>query len=68
MGVVLSGMGKDGRDGMAAVKAAGGITLTQSESTCVVYGMPRMVVEAGNSDYIVDINEMGSFILSCLDG
>jgi two-component system chemotaxis response regulator CheB len=50
LGVVMTGMGSDGRDGAAWIKAKGGIVLTEAEGTCVVYGMPRSVVEAGLSD------------------
>jgi two-component system chemotaxis response regulator CheB len=67
LGVVLSGMGRDGLEGLSAIHAQGGRTIAQSEKTCVVYGMPRMVIEANVADYTVDINEMGSFILGCLD-
>ncbi|QSQ22193.1 chemotaxis-specific protein-glutamate methyltransferase CheB [Pyxidicoccus parkwayensis] len=47
VGLVLTGMGEDGREGSRAIRAAGGTVLTEAESSCVVYGMPRAVVEAG---------------------
>ncbi|MBZ4398624.1 chemotaxis-specific protein-glutamate methyltransferase CheB [Myxococcus sp. AS-1-15] len=47
VGVVLTGMGDDGRDGARAIREAGGVVLTESESSCVVYGMPRAVDDAG---------------------
>lgn len=50
LGVVMTGMGNDGTAGAAHVKARGGFILTEAESSCVVYGMPRAVVEAGSSD------------------
>jgi two-component system, chemotaxis family, protein-glutamate methylesterase/glutaminase len=50
LGVVMTGMGSDGREGAAWIKAKGGTVLTEAEATCVVYGMPRSVVEAGLSD------------------
>ena len=50
MGVVMTGMGADGRDGAAWIKARGGQVITEAEQSCVVYGMPRSVVEAGLSD------------------
>ncbi|MGL6073261.1 MAG: chemotaxis-specific protein-glutamate methyltransferase CheB [Fimbriiglobus sp.] len=46
-GVILSGMGDDGLKGMAKIYDAGGLTLAQEASSCVVYGMPRRVIEAG---------------------
>lgn len=49
LGVVLTGMGDDGLEGSQAIVAAGGEVLTESESSCVVYGMPRVVKEAGLS-------------------
>jgi two-component system chemotaxis response regulator CheB len=50
LGVVMTGMGADGRDGAAWIKAQGGQIVTETEDTCVVYGMPRAIVEAGLSD------------------
>jgi two-component system chemotaxis response regulator CheB len=47
IGVVLSGMGHDGADGIAAIAAAGGVTIAQDEETSVVYGMPRSAAERG---------------------
>lgn len=49
LGVVLTGMGDDGLKGARALREAGGEVLTESEASCVVYGMPRVVVEAGLS-------------------
>lgn len=66
LGVVLTGMGSDGLDGMKALKAKGGRALAQSDSTCVVYGMPKAIVDAGLADEIVDIDEMGEAILQNL--
>ena len=66
LGVVMSGMGADGRDGAAWVKAAGGMVLTESEESCVVYGMPRAVVEAGLSDGSVALDSMAEAILERL--
>ncbi len=63
LGVVLTGMGSDGLDGMRVLKAKGGRALAQSDSTCVVYGMPKAIVDAGLADEIVDIDDMGEAIL-----
>ena len=49
IGMVLTGMGDDGCRGAGAIRAAGGLVLTESADSCVVYGMPRSVVEAGFS-------------------
>lgn len=60
--VVLTGMGKDGLEGAKAVKKAGGRILVEAESTCVVYGMPRAVAEAGLADEILPLNELPAAI------
>jgi two-component system chemotaxis response regulator CheB len=60
--VVLTGMGKDGLDGARAVRKAGGRILVEAESTCVVYGMPRAVVEAGLADEILPLHELPAAI------
>jgi two-component system chemotaxis response regulator CheB len=60
--VVLTGMGKDGLDGARAVKAAGGRVLDEAESTCVVYGMPRAVAEAGLADAVYGLDELPAAI------
>jgi two-component system chemotaxis response regulator CheB len=62
----MTGMGSDGREGAAWIKAKGGRVLTESEETCVVYGMPRSVVEAGLSDQSVGLDEMADAILEQL--
>ena len=63
LGVVLTGMGADGRDGAAWIKAQGGLVYTEAEETCIVYGMPRAVVEAGLSDRSVPLDQMAEAIL-----
>ena len=66
IGVILTGMGKDGAQGMKAIKEKGGYTIAQNKETCIVYGMPKEVVDNGNALAIVPINEIGGFIVSCL--
>ena len=66
LGVVMTGMGADGREGAAWIKARGGRILTEAESSCVVYGMPRSVVEAGLSDSAAPIDNMAAAILERL--
>lgn len=58
VGVVLTGMGTDGTLGAQAIKSAGGIIIAEEESSCVVYGMPRSVVEAGLADKIVPLRKI----------
>ncbi len=66
VGVILTGMGYDGAKGMAAIKRVGGNTITQNEATCVVYGMPRVVVEMGKADKIMPITEIAQGISDML--
>ena len=66
LGVVMTGMGNDGREGAAWIKAKGGRILTEAEESCVVYGMPRSVVEAGLSDSSVMLEQMAAAILERL--
>jgi two-component system chemotaxis response regulator CheB len=66
LGVVLTGMGADGTQGASWVKAQGGRILTESEESCVVYGMPRSIVEAGLSDGAVPLGEMARVIIEAL--
>ena len=61
MGIVLTGMGRDGSEGLQKIRLAGGITIAQNEESCIVYGMPKEAVELGAVDFILqpeDINLM----------
>lgn len=55
---VLTGMGADGRKGSSLLRAQGATILAQNEETCVIYGMPKAVVEAGLADYVLPIDEI----------
>ncbi|HXD72990.1 MAG TPA: CheB methylesterase domain-containing protein, partial [Vicinamibacterales bacterium] len=63
LGVVMTGMGDDGRAGAAWIKARNGSVLTESEDTCIVYGMPRAVVEAGLSDASIALERLADAIV-----
>jgi len=56
--VVLTGMGQDGRAGVAAVKRAGGLTLAESEETAVIYGMPQQAAESGAVDEVLGLGAL----------
>jgi two-component system chemotaxis response regulator CheB len=58
LGVVMTGMGSDGKQGTAWIKSQGGLVFTEAESSCVVYGMPSVVVEAGLSDKSIALEDM----------
>ncbi len=64
VGVILTGMGYDGSKGMSLIKRAGGKTIVQNEATCVVYGMPRVIVEMGKADSILPIQKIADEIVS----
>jgi two-component system, chemotaxis family, protein-glutamate methylesterase/glutaminase len=66
LGVVMTGMGTDGLLGAAHIKAQGGRIATESESSCVVYGMPRAVVEASLSDRSATLDEMAGAIMELI--
>jgi two-component system chemotaxis response regulator CheB len=66
LGVVMTGMGNDGLVGSAHIKATGGRIVTEAESSCVVYGMPRAVVEAFVSDRVATLDEMASTIMEMI--
>lgn len=62
LGVILTGMGSDGVQGCAAIRGAGGRVLSEAESSCVVYGMPRAVADAGLSEAEIDLVRMARAI------
>ncbi len=64
LAVVLTGMGEDGLQGAAWVKAAGGMVLAESEQTAVVYGMPRAVIEAGLADRVVNLPDLPATLMN----
>ena len=66
MGVILTGMGKDGARGMLALKEAGGCTLAQDEQSCVVYGMPKAAVEINAVGAIVELQKMTEAIINAM--
>lgn len=68
MAIVMTGMGNDGLGGMRELKRTGCLSITQSEKTCVVYGMPLAVDEAGLSDEQVPLPMLASRILRAVKG
>jgi two-component system chemotaxis response regulator CheB len=67
IGVVLTGMGADGTDGARSIKAAGGRVVVEHESTSVVYGMPRSIVEAGLADRVAPLPEIAATLVEWVD-
>lgn len=58
VGVLLTGMGKDGAEGMAAIAAAGGVTIAQDEASCVVYGMPKEAVALNAVRHLLPLEQI----------
>jgi two-component system chemotaxis response regulator CheB len=68
IGVVLTGMGCDGRDGAATINRAGGRVIVQDEASSVIYGMPRIVVESGRADRVAPLSDIPRQILEmCIE-
>jgi two-component system chemotaxis response regulator CheB len=63
VGVLLTGMGADGAKGMLEMREAGSYTVAEHESTCVVYGMPRVAVELGAAVDVLPLGEIGEAVL-----
>jgi len=58
LGVILTGLGNDGERGLRQIKDRGGCVIAQSRESCVVYGMPRAVIEKGIADMILDLRQI----------
>jgi two-component system chemotaxis response regulator CheB len=67
LAVLLTGMGEDGAEGMATIRAGGGVTIAESESSCVVYGMPRAAVRRGGASLVLPLDEIAG-LLGALSG
>ena len=63
MGIIMTGMGADGAQGMSEIHRKGGFTVGQDEASCAVYGMPRVCAELGVLDRIVPLSKIPGEIL-----
>jgi two-component system, chemotaxis family, protein-glutamate methylesterase/glutaminase len=63
VGILMTGMGDDGAEGLGAIKAAGGMTIAQSEDTCVVSGMPRAAILKGYANKIVPLDGLSAYLI-----
>ncbi|MEL6544764.1 MAG: chemotaxis protein CheB [Myxococcota bacterium] len=66
LGILLTGMGRDGADGCGAIHRAGGTVVVQDEMTSIVFGMPSAVIEEGHADYIMPIQMIGALLETLL--
>lgn len=66
IGVLLTGMLRDGVQGMKAIKNRGGVTIVQDEASSVVYGMPKAALEAGAADVVASISDIQDRIVSAI--
>lgn len=67
LGIILTGMGKDGAQGMLEMKKAGAVNIAQDEKSCVVFGMPKEAIAVGAVDFVQDIHQIAGKALSILE-
>ena len=68
VGVILTGMGGDGADGLLAMRQSGARTIAQDEATCVVFGMPKVAIDRGGVEKIGPLDSIPQMIVSTLGG
>lgn len=60
VGVIMTGMGEDGAQGLGLVKAAGGLTIAQGEQSCIVFGMPKAAIDRGHAMRVIELEALAS--------
>jgi len=68
VGVLMTGMGEDGAEGLGVIKSAGGMTIAQSEDTCVISGMPRAAISKGYANKVVPLDALAAFLIQHYGG
>jgi two-component system, chemotaxis family, protein-glutamate methylesterase/glutaminase len=68
VGVLMTGMGEDGAEGLGAIRSAGGVTIAQSEETCVVPGMPRAAIVKGYANHVIPLDAIGQHLVTHFGG
>ncbi|MGH6852634.1 MAG: protein-glutamate methylesterase/protein-glutamine glutaminase, partial [Methylocella sp.] len=68
IGLLMTGMGEDGAEGLGAIKDAGGMTIAQSEDTCVVSGMPRAAISKGYANKIIPLEGLPAYLVQNYGG
>jgi len=67
VGVVMTGMGRDGAQGIAAIKKKGGITIAQDKETSIIFGMPKAAIETGMVDYVVPLDKIAETVVMAVN-
>src|SRR5690606_27710321 len=62
LGLIMTGMGRDGFEGIKKLKSSDGFAIAQNEESCVIYGMPRAIVEGNLADAVLPLNEIAPTI------
>ena len=69
VGVLMTGMGEDGADGLGAMRRAGALTIAQDEESCVVFGMPKAAIERGHAERVVPLPLLANtLVVQCANG
>jgi two-component system chemotaxis response regulator CheB len=66
VGMLLTGMGADGADGMVALRAAGAETIAEAEESCVVFGMPKEAIARGGAVHVASLLAIPDLVFECL--
>jgi chemotaxis response regulator CheB len=66
IGIILSGTGNDGSDGLKAIRDHGGVTIAQDETTSESFGMPRAAISIGAVDFILPVQKIGPAIIKLM--
>jgi two-component system chemotaxis response regulator CheB len=66
VGLLLTGMGADGADGMVALRAAGAETIAEAEESCVVFGMPKEAIARGGAGHVASLLAIPDLVFECL--
>jgi two-component system, chemotaxis family, protein-glutamate methylesterase/glutaminase len=67
VGLILTGMGADGADGMVAMRRAGALTIAEAEESCVVFGMPKEAIARGGAVHVATLLQMPGLIFECFE-